>query len=81
VIFAAPSDVVFDGLAGHLAGCLLFGTLVGMLLERDELLHEARRVEPWNPAWARNRRRRAAKLFEQAVVLAGERGLPWGIQD
>jgi hypothetical protein len=81
VTFAALSEAVENDLAGRLAGCLLFGTLVGKLLERDELLHEARRVERWNPAWARNRRRRAAKLFERAVVLAGERGLPWGIQD
>jgi hypothetical protein len=64
-----------------IAGCVLFWVLTHMLLERDALLHEARRVESRNPAWARNRRRRAARLFARAVALAGERGLPWGVND
>jgi hypothetical protein len=64
-----------------IAGCVLFWVLTHMLLERDALLHEARRVESRNPAWARNRRRRAARLFSQAVALAGDRGLPWGTPD
>jgi hypothetical protein len=64
-----------------IADCFLFWALTYMLLERDALLHEARRVESRNPAWARNRRRRAGRLFGRAAALAGDRGLPWGVRD
>lgn len=67
---------------GHdLAGALLWWCATQLLIERDALLLEANRVESWNAPWARNRRRRAARLLELARGLCGDRPLPWAIQD
>ncbi len=52
---------------------------VELIIEADKLYSEANRVESWNPPWARNRRRKANKLMDKAVVWCGKRGLPWGV--
>lgn len=62
-------------------GSFFFWAAAHLIIERDALLAEAARCERRNAPWARNRRRRAARLFEEAKALCGGRPLPWGVQD
>ena len=69
-----------DFVSGLIDSCFYIAA-AELIIRRDALLAEANRVESWNAPWARNRRREAAKLFDRAKALCGDRPLPWGVQN
>ena len=51
-----------------------------LIIEAEKLYAEAVRCERRNAPWARNRRRRADKMLDQAREMCGGGTLPWGVK-
>ncbi len=57
-----------------------FVLATNLVIEAEKLYAEATRCEVRNAPWARNRRRRADRLMDQAKGMCGGGMLPWGVK-